>query len=161
MAEQLVKLCESKTYDLKSFERLFQRFYPVMCGIADRYLNDQVLSKDMVQEAFIKLWRRQENLNDIQCVKSYLYTTVRNLSLNYIRDHAQKEIQFEISSLSDLEDEKVTDLIGEETIYLLYRAIENLPPQSSKVILLVLQGKKNPEIAETLNISINSVKTLK
>ena len=55
MAEQLVKRCESKTYDLESFERLFQRFYSVMCGIADRYLNDQIVSKDIVQETYTPL----------------------------------------------------------------------------------------------------------
>lgn len=48
-----------------------------------------------------------------------------------------------------------------ETIRILYDAIDRLPPQSQKIILLNLQGKNNNEVAEELNISVNTVKSLK
>ena len=44
---------------------------------------------------------------------------------------------------------------------MLYAAIDQLPPQTRKVILLNLEGKTNPEVAEELGISVNTVKCLK
>ena len=52
-------------------------------------------------------------------------------------------------------------LIEEETYRIVSHAIDSLPPQSSKIIKMCLEGKQNKEIAEILGISVNSVKTLK
>ena len=53
------------------------------------------------------------------------------------------------------------DFIEEETYQLVHKAVEQLPKQSCKIIQLSLQGYSNQEIADQLNISINSVRTLK
>ena len=44
---------------------------------------------------------------------------------------------------------------------MLYVAIDQLPPQTRNVILLNLEGKTSPEVAEELGISVNTVKTIK
>jgi RNA polymerase sigma-70 factor (ECF subfamily) len=49
----------------------------------------------------------------------------------------------------------------EETYRIIYQAIYGLPHQSRKIILLSLKGYKNPEIAGELQVSLNTVKTLK
>ena len=40
--------------DMKAFERLFVSLYPGLCNIANHYLNNEMLSKDVAQDAFIK-----------------------------------------------------------------------------------------------------------
>lgn len=134
--------------------------YPGMCNIANRYLNDEVQSKDIAQEAFIKLWGKLEEFRDILSVKSYLYSTVRNLCLNYLRDHRNN-----IAIPGILPDRPEPDfksiIIEEEAIHALYAAIDNLPAQSARIIRMSLKGIKNQAIAEELGISVNSVKTLK
>lgn len=52
-------------------------------------------------------------------------------------------------------------VIEEETIALLHASIERLPPQSSKIMKYVLQGRSNVEVAQEMGISVNTVKTLK
>ncbi len=52
-------------------------------------------------------------------------------------------------------------LIEEETYRLLDAAIQQLPSRTREVILLAPQGRNNPEIAEILGVSINTIKTLK
>ncbi len=151
---------KSKTREIEKFESLFYELYPRLCALADHYLNDEEQSKDIVQEAFINLWNMKEAGETIQSVKSYLYTSVRNSSLNYLRDH-KKNTSFPVENLgkSDIIFKEV--VIEEETIALLHASIEKLPPQSSKIIKYVLQGKGNLEIAQEMGISVNTVKTLK
>lgn len=50
-----------------------------------------MLSKDVAQDAFIKWWNKREDFRDFAAVKSFLYITIRNQCLNYIRDH-RKEV---------------------------------------------------------------------
>lgn len=59
------------------------------------------------------------------------------------------------------EENYLQEVTLRETIRILYDAIDRLPPQSQKIILLNLQGKNNNEVAEELNISVNTVKSLK
>lgn len=146
--------------DTKAFERLFVSMYPGLCHIANYYLKNEMLSKDVAQETFIRWWSKREDFKDFAAVKSYLYVTVRNQSLNYIRDH-QKEV--DVSEISSKEEEDSFDLmvIEEEAINALYAGIERLPLQSARIMRLVVKGYKNQEIADQLGISVNSVKTLK
>lgn len=44
--------------DMKAFERLFVSLYPGLCNIANHYLNNEMLSKDVAQDAFIKWWNK-------------------------------------------------------------------------------------------------------
>lgn len=145
----------------KTFEELFKSLFPVLCRVADYYLNDENLSKDIVQEAFLKLWNRQEQLDDIVLIKSYLYKIVRNLSLDYLQKHGSENVELDVLQPHNTVYEPGEELLMEETLYLLYKAIYKLPPQSSKIILLSLEGLGNNDIAEYLGISVNTVKTLK
>lgn len=160
MADQFDNFRKMQSGDIRAFEQLFMSLYPGMCSIADHYLNDEVQSKDIAQEAFIKLWGKREEFKDIISVKSYLYTTVRNLSLNFIRDNRKSaEMPGVLPERAEAEFKSV--IIEEEAIHSLYAAIDRLPAQTSRVIRMSLKGIKNQEIASELGISVNSVKTLK
>ena len=78
--------------DMKAFERLFVSLYPGLCNIANHYLNIDMLSKDVAQDAFIKWWNKREDFRDFAAVKSFLYITIRNQCLNYIRDIGKRWI---------------------------------------------------------------------
>ena len=58
--------------DMKAFERLFVSLYPGLCNIANHYLNNEMLSKDVAQDAFIKWWNKREDFRDFAAVKSFL-----------------------------------------------------------------------------------------
>jgi len=146
----------------KAFENIFNLFFPALCSFADTYVHNHNISEDVVQEVFIALWNNRENFNNPLPLKSFLYTSVRNRCLNYLKHQnvANKHIE---------ESEKVMEsdvfffdhLIEEETHRLIYNAIDELPPHCKRILLLSLNGLTNPEIADQLNISINTVKTQK
>ena len=149
-----------KNGDIKAFELLFREFYPSMCVVAMRFVADQDAAEDIAQEAFIKLWEKRTAYEDIPSLKTFLYVSVKNLCFNHIRnkkdtiDYTSPEAQNKEAVFKDF-------LIEEEAYRIIEDAVNALPPKSQKIIKMHLEGKQNKEIAETLNISVNSVKTLK
>jgi len=157
---------ETKTFtdklpkgDIDAFKVFFENFYPTLCLFANRYLNDEEASLDMVQDAFIFLWSKEIDFPSQDSAKSYLYKYVKNRSLNYLRDKKLRDrLKIEImASETYFRD----NIIEEETYHIIHRAIYLLPPQSQRVILLSMDGLKNNDIAEQLGISVNTVKTIK
>lgn len=148
-----------KKGDITAFKLFFESFYPSLCLFANKYLKDKEVSLDIVQDAFLYLWNKNADFNSTGAAKSYLYQYVRNRSLNYLRD---KELRQKMD-LQNLQTETFfrDSLIEEETFRMISDAIRTLPPQGQRIIELTLDGFKNQEIADQLNISINTVKTIK
>lgn len=150
------KIQQGENSALKLF---FDNFYPSACVFARKYLQDKDVAEDIAQEAFIEFWNRKDQFTDLIGVKGFIYTVIRNRCLNHIKiNHIHNEILRE----NLFADENFYELIQEEETYrILHQAINGLAKQSRNIILLSLKGYKNPEIAEELNVSNNTIKTLK
>jgi len=141
------------------FEQLFREYFSPLCNFALGYVCDLDTSKEIVQEVFINLWNKKDTITSDKSVKAYLYTSVRNRCLNYIRDHKNFR-----SYLLDVEIED-TELVIEnqsmtqaETQVKIQQAIEKLPEKCRKVFELSrFDELKYKEIAEKLDISIKTV----
>ena len=119
--------------------------------------------EDLVQEVFISVWEGKRTFSDIKELTNYLYRACYNNTLLYIRNN-----QIHDSILSSLAEECRQDedmiyalTVKEEIIRQLYFHIEELPPEQRRIILLRIEGYTWEEIAERLEISINTVKTQK
>lgn len=148
--------------DQKVFKEVFEAFYPKLVGIAMKYLNDLMVAEDIVADVFRKVWEKRALVSEIGSFESFLYTSVRNAVFNHMRNNKRKEVHHE-NILNDLTEIGFEETVIEENVHhRLYKAIENLPEQGRKVFeLSVLNGWKEKEIAEDLNISLNTVKTHK
>lgn len=149
-----------KNGDIKAFEELFREFYPSMCAVAIRFVSDREAAEDIAQEAFIKLWEKRTTYKEIPCLKTFLYVSVKNLCFNHIRDQ-KNTIDYTSPEAKNQEIIFKDYIIEEETYRIINEAVNALPPQSAKIIKMCLEGKQNKEIAEILDITVNSVKTLK
>jgi len=149
-----------KSGDAKAFEELFNQFYPSMCVVARSYVDDEGEAEDIAQDAFIKLWNVKSNYDSMESIKTFLYVLVKNQSLNYLRRNKSKDKYLENIDKDDFLYFR-NQIIEEETYRILKEGIDQLAPQSAKIMRLSLQGLKNQEIAEQLDVSINTVKTLK
>jgi len=145
----------------EDFKLLFNEFFPSLVLFVNRYLNDGDKSADVAQESFIRLWKSSHEFETIDKAKSFLYTTARNICLNEFRHNVVVKEYSTVVKCLDSDIFFRDNIIEEETYSLVYKAIEKLAPQSKKIILLVLRGYGNIEIAEELNISVNTVRTLK
>ena len=148
--------------DRKAFREVFEHYFSALAAFGYKYVPDQFAVEDMVQEAFISFWEKRADFDHINAIKSFLYTSVRNKCLNQIKHQAVLK-KHEPALVYELESEQhfTAHVIEEETFNQLHVEIKNLPESAQEIMLLALNGLKNQEIADELNISINTVKTQK
>ena len=146
--------------DYKLFGAFFRENFPFLVMFADKYVHDMDMAADIAQEAFIQLWRFEGEFVSPEKVKGFLYTTARNLALNHIKHNQIVDEHLRLQEKDSVLFFR-NQIIEEGTYQLVHKAVEQLPKQSCKIIQLSLQGYSNQEIADQLNISINSVRTLK
>ncbi|MBN2598840.1 MAG: RNA polymerase sigma-70 factor [Marinifilaceae bacterium] len=143
----------------KEFKSFFESFYSSLCLFAKKYVDDSDVAADMAQESFIKLWNGKEAFDNENAMKGFLYMVTRNSCLNYIKHH--KVIENYVVQALEKELFFRDNILEEETYYEIHRAIEVLPAQGKRVVQMSMKGIKNPEIALRLNISVNTVKSVK
>ncbi len=143
------------------FRRLFDNFYVPLCMFAGKYVDDNQLAADIVQDCFIKLWQIRGDFFYVHQVKSFLYTSVRNRALNEI-EHSKVVNEYAEKIVAKGMDSFFDDLVIEEETYrILTNAFDKLPSQMKAIMYLALEGSSNNEIAEKLSVSIDTVKSLK
>ena len=149
---------------LKEYKKTFDSLYTLLCLFANKYLNDIEASKDIVQVVFIKIWEDNIEFRSEENIKSYLYTSVKNKSLDYIKSKRVKSTE-KLSSLKmeDIETEPfyLREVVVLETHNIVEKAIKTLPKKCAQIIRLSINNFTNPEIATELGISINTVKAQK
>jgi len=146
------------------FEALFKEFYDRLVYFSFQFVYDKDQARDIVQDAFIRYWnQREEVLDNKAAIKNFLYSTVRNASLNYIRHSKIVEGYIQLHNTIEPEEAPVIDaIITAEVVAEIHAAIQSLPESYRQVsILSYLEGKKNQEIADELDMSINTVKKQK
>lgn len=150
---------KAKILNLADFETLFKTHFAPLTGFSQTFVKDEDTAKEIVQNVFINLWDKKERLDVNQPIKSYLYTSVRNRSLNYLRDHKKFRSQVLDDDLSHLESEQQSDpLVSEELQEKIDRAIGLLPEKCKEVFELSrFEGLKYKQIAEQLGISVKTV----
>jgi RNA polymerase sigma-70 factor (ECF subfamily) len=73
----------------QAFAKLFFRYYPEFFSFAYSLLADKLSSSNVATEAFILLWKKREYLDTEKDIKAFLYNTIRNGCLNYLK-HVQQ-----------------------------------------------------------------------
>lgn len=141
------------------FEQLFREHYEPLCHFAKSFVKDHDSAQEIVQDVFINLWQTKETITSDKPVKSYLYTSVKNRCLNYIRDNKKFRSQFldvELELEIPVDD---ADIFSElETQNKIDAALNKLPEKCRHVFELSrFEELKYKEIAERLSISQKTV----
>lgn len=138
-----------------NIEKLFKAHYQQMYRLAKALLHDDDSACDIVHDVFESLL--YSNI-DTKVSPSYLLSSVRNRSLNVIRD---KGIHDRILNLyfCEIDEYDTVDWPDDETIAEIYQIIkEKLTPQCRRIMeLRFIEGLKFSSVAETLGISENAV----
>ncbi|MEH6304008.1 RNA polymerase sigma-70 factor [Olivibacter sp. CPCC 100613] len=142
----------------------FDLYYARLCTFAFRLVNCRETARDLAQDAFVVLMENGLRIaggNDV--IKSYLYSTVKHAALNRVRHQQIVTRVHEQYPLDEMEEAKVLQaMVRAEVVGELLAALNTLPEGCATICKMgYLEGMKNFEIAEALNISINTVKTQK
>jgi len=148
---------------LNQFEGFFHKNYEELCLLAVRYVKDDDLAKDLVQEFFLYVWNKREQITLQSTFEAYAYRSVKNICITYLK-RQKNHVLFQSEALPDIsfdpEDILAEELSKNEVISKLKDAIQNLPLERRKLFLMSnIQGYTYAEIAQLNNISINTVKT--
>ncbi len=134
-----------------AMQQLYDFFFVPLCAYGSRFIPNQQIVADIVQEVFIKSWDKRKSFFSIFSLRAFLYTSVRNGCLNELRNQKRKGKKVEISEFSAFEDR---DFIVEEEVYrMISMEIAALPPAMKQVFELSLLDLKVKEIAQLLNVS--------
>ncbi len=150
-----------KEGNTKAFEALFHKYYGNLCLYATKILDNDQAAEEVVQDFFVKFWEKKEQISIGTSIKNYLFKSVKNQCLNYIKHNAIKEnyIAIKKSGIQQNPDfeEHFIEIGLEETIE---ESINSLPEKRREIFLLSREeGLKYREIAKKLNISIKTVET--
>jgi len=150
--------------DPDALQTLLKHYYSALCLFAVRLLGNCAAAEDIVGESFVKLWNKRSNFENHQNLKAFMYITVRNACLNYLKQQKRESLnQKQLAWFTGEKEEFVlNEMIRAEVLKEIMEEINNLPEQCRKVLKLAyLEGMKNQEIADLLNISIHTVKNQK
>lgn len=150
-----------KNGDEKAFEVIYQKYHQLLYTIAYQYLKSQPLAKDAVQDVFLKLWEKRQQLNTSLPVKGFLHTCLRNHLLNTIRNHhkallknLEASYQTPASASSTYQDVRLSECEA-----LFEKGIADLSERKRQIFTLhIFQGLTHEEIAEKLSIAKSTVK---
>lgn len=145
-----------------AFTMIYMEYHKRLYSFAYHYLGDRYRTEDAIQWLFLRLWEDRQLLNEQMCLKSYLFTCLKNHLLNLLRDEKRETLRQEqfLREKEEAEDNTAIQHIDEEELRKrLAAAISTLSPQKRKICELKLEGNlSNAEIAELLQISVNTVK---
>ena len=148
--------------DEESFEFLFKKYYLPLTRFAWRYVNSKAIAEELVQEIFTIIWEKRKDLDTAGSVRSYLYKSVRNLSINHLNHHEVKN-RYDKQWTSQRENPELTfhDEVREEQIrHAIATAIEELPPRSKMTYKLHrYDGLTYEEISEVMEVSVKTVES--
>ena len=135
----------------------YDKYHKQMYAFVYKYTRYGSAAEDIVQQAFLKLWETRSNLNPVSGLGGYLFTIAKNLTLNTLRSY-KSQTSYTPPLVSD---NFLPDLERRDMMDQLDKAIAQLSPQKIMVCRLKIdEGLSNAEIAERLNISVNTVKVL-
>lgn len=151
--------------DPEMYHRLYDTFYIVMVMYSMTITGDQAESEDIVQDVFVTMWRRGLAFDNEIKLKVYLYSAVRNNSIDVVKHRkvaaAYAENVQQNAGVYSVDINQNEEPFGEEVYRHLFAAIDLLPARQREIILKAMEGKSNLEIAAQLAISVDTVKTHK
>lgn len=147
----------------KAFEELFTLCYARLVKFAAEYLQSTEAAEEVVSDVFMKLWTGRQQFAEVAQIDKYLFTAVRNQSLNHLRQFSNYHIvpadeAGEAHIVNTFDPCTATE--WRELLLRLDEAVEMLPARRRVIFRLIKEeGFKPKEVAEILQISHRTVET--
>lgn len=141
-----------------AFDYLFRTRYKNLCRFAATFVIHFDVAEDIVQEVFEKIWKKNTRIDEGESIDSYLFVAVRNACFTFLKNKRER-VDLEVVKQNLETPEEVIEFDTPE-LNRLWKEIDNLPVQCKIVFkLVVLEDMKYKDVANSLDISVNTVKT--
>lgn len=163
MLSDLILFNKIKKGDIGSFESIFRKYYLPLYYYSLSIVNDSNTAEEVIQELFYIVWKNREKIQIRQSLNSYLYQSVLNNSLQYLKHHSLREeynnyVKNESeSSYSSIPD---NEMEYKELNKIINDTLAKLPDRRRKIYLLHKEEQfKYKEIADKLSLSIKTIES--
>jgi RNA polymerase sigma-70 factor (ECF subfamily) len=143
-----------------AFKRIFDLYHERIFCFAKKYLRSECLAEEAVQDVFLKLWEKREELIRVEDFSSWMFQLTRNYLLNILkRASNESRVKEEIRKTMETYDVRQEEqLFEKEKFDLLLQVVAMLPSQRQEVFRLCrLEEKSYEETAQMMGISKSTV----
>lgn len=157
-SEILTKMAEGDQY---AFTTLYNSYSKQLFAKINHMVNDEETAKELLQDAFFKIWIQRKNVDVKKPFRSFLFTIAVNLVYDHFRKLAKdrKYAQTVLQNAVDYYTHAEEAIHSKESMKLIQQAIDLLPPQRKQIFMLCkLEGKSYDQVASLLSISTSTVK---
>ena len=144
----------------QAFEKIFREYFKSLHAYAYTFMKDDEQAEEVVQNVFCRIWEKRGQLSPDGSLKAYLYRSVHNESLNYLK-HQKTRAVFQVHHTNNGEQtgneasEKV--MVAELDVHI-QKALNELPLQCRTIFQLSrFENLKYKQIADQLNLSVKTV----
>ncbi|NJN28821.1 MAG: RNA polymerase sigma-70 factor [Cyclobacteriaceae bacterium] len=151
---------EVKKGNARAFEKIFNRYYLDLCGFSFQITRDKEGSEEVVSDVLANLWLRRTLVDIEVSLKSYLFRSVRNWSLNHIRKKSVPTDTLDIASefLLSTNIPADSDLMLADLKNQIGRVVDQMPIQRRTVFKLTRVDQFSyKEVSHILGISVSTV----
>ena len=152
-----------------AFDLLIDRYYDRLYGYLLRFLKDPEMAEDLLQETFLRVWRKRGDFKHIASFSTWIYTIAGNLARSEWRRRkrwrmlrlgpGETEDDPDIE-LPDPKAETDTKVENELAVRALAEAVQKLPERYRQVVILRdMQGMTYEEIAGIVRVPVGTVKS--
>ncbi|MBX2840489.1 MAG: RNA polymerase sigma-70 factor [Flammeovirgaceae bacterium] len=163
MDREILKKKIAEDNDNVAFKELYDFFFDSLFNIGYSILQNREITKELVSDVFISLWKTRNKLSEIANLEAYLYVAIKNQCLRYLKRNAMEKYTDSIDEnklgIKNIDFNSPDRVIEFAELKIRYdRVTTNLPEKCQKVFLLVKdEGKKYKEVAKLMDISIKTV----
>jgi RNA polymerase sigma factor (sigma-70 family) len=155
---ELIERCINK--DRQAQKYLFEKYSTLFLGICIRYVKNRDEAEDVLQEGFIKIFRNIKEYKAFGSFEGWMKKIIINTSITHINRNLKHQYHSDIDDIKEISVEEEyfeeCDFTGEE----LLNVIQSLSDGYKTVFnLYAIEGYKHKEIAEMLNIDVNTSKS--
>jgi RNA polymerase sigma-70 factor (family 1) len=155
--ELILKL---RTGDKGAFSELFNQYGPKIYRFAVNYLKNNADAEELMEDVFLKIWEKHDQLDPTQNVKAYIFKIAVNCLYDYTR---KRNLEKAFADFSKYNFQPGADSLWHEVIWndmlSRFNSLVDKMPEQRKVIFSLSRenGLSNQQIADKLNLSKRTV----
>ncbi|MEG1649780.1 MAG: sigma-70 family RNA polymerase sigma factor, partial [Rikenellaceae bacterium] len=130
--------------DKSAISSLLDNYYTIYYNYAYRIVGDATISKEIVLDTFTNIWINRSKLSKVLNFRSYIYTSIRNEAIDYIRKFRKENIESladKYDSIIEIKENPENLIITKQELEKINDAINRLPPRCKEILYLVKEEK--------------------
>ncbi len=147
--------------DEQVFKDLYRQYFVKLYRFSASLVHNKESAEEIVHDVLINLWKKRNTFTEIENLDTYLYVSVKNLSLNYLRNerkHASEEIDVLYNNDNYISVDPESLMISAESVAKINATINNLPDRCKLIFKLIKEdGLKYKDTAKLLNLSVKTI----